>query len=226
MPVESMRRSEAMRMNVLLSRACLLICVCEVLCLCQEVRGEDRQASTAAIKALADFPSLLDERTAKLMGFGSLKDFDRAKLGSPMPIASVPFAKLKNYVPSDDPQPLLVDTHQQLYPILVDGKWRSSIILAFDKETWKPVSYGGANLVKVLSDLIAKETGKGPFSIVEIHSFDLYFLAFDRSHELILISAQNDSTYGLKLGSVEPARQVFSSLASQLQLLRGKPSSK
>ena len=103
------------------------------------------------------FQGIAEPRSARLMGFDSLQDLDRAKLGAPISVEAVNLTKLgKDEV---DPFGSLVDTHSNIYPVLIDGEPRSSIILQQADHAWRPQAYGGANLIRNISKVQSKNPG-------------------------------------------------------------------
>src|SRR5579863_5071430 len=104
----------------------------------------------AASNGLSTLRSLVNSNNYRSMGFESLDEVQSASLGEPLPVYMVRLDQLREFQPGGDPEKLLGEIGQQLYPVLVNGAPRSAVVVEKQGEQWSPVSYGGANLVKAL----------------------------------------------------------------------------
>ncbi len=137
----------------------------------------------AATNALANLRKVLAAgQNSREMGFDSIEQVDTASLGEPIQLYTVGIDQLSEYVPTKDPQSLLVDTHRLLYPVIANGRGRVLIALEMKDSKWHFVSFADQhladNLVRVRRDK-SSAPGSGPvtsYFMVQVKGLFLSFL--------------------------------------------------
>src|SRR5262249_21986467 len=94
---------------------------------------------TAAEKALNTFRKLVTQQNYKELGFDVADEVSNAALGQPMLIFLVRLDRLREHQPGTDPNRLLTDSHQALYPITIRNQMRSSVLVGQTGAKWKAV---------------------------------------------------------------------------------------
>lgn len=158
----------------------------------------------------------------RAMGFDSIGDVRTATLDTPYVIFYVPAKELSKFKPGADPSVLLKGGDRVLYPVLVRGMVRSSIILARQDNGWRGEAYGGASAPKlaVAADSAARRGygGRRPrYFWVDVVPQGLGFLAFTTSGHLMLLPLQNDPLNRWKAGVPVRAESVFGPLADEVR---------
>lgn len=120
-------------------------------------RGGDKQGAQqdfatntdAANEGLRTFALLVTEENHKSMGFDAVADVKNASLGQPLQVMMVGLDQLRKFQTNSDPNALLNDTHQVIFPVQVRGETRSSISVSqAEGGRWKAVGYGNPYLAK------------------------------------------------------------------------------
>lgn len=119
-------------------------------------QDEERTFATeqeAARDALETFTLLVTKENHKAMGFDSDADVKSASLGEPIQVRMVRLDQLKTFQPGSDPNPLLQETRQVIYPVLIRDETRSSVMLAQSGPgEWRAVSFGNPRLAKQIAE--------------------------------------------------------------------------
>jgi hypothetical protein len=171
----------------------------------------------AASNGLSTLRSLVNTNNYRSMGFESLDEVQSASLGEPLPVYMVRLDKLREFQPGGDPEKLLGEIGQQLYPVLVNGAPRSAVVVEKQGEQWSPVSYGGANLVKALGQRRSEhaatmKTAAPAYFEVHVAALNLYFLGYRQESKLMLIPLVDDPQYKFTAGTPVPAADAFAAL--------------
>ncbi|GAG68241.1 unnamed protein product, partial [marine sediment metagenome] len=90
--------------------------------------------------------------------------------------------KLQKYEPQSDPNKILDTVYQVIYPVKVEKNVRSSIVVEKMKEQWEATSFGGPNLIKMLTKVRKdnSDSTKLPISsyfVVQVPALNLNFIA-------------------------------------------------
>lgn len=140
-------------------------------------------ASEAAAKGLETLRKMVATANSPATGFTSGEDMKAAELGQPLHVYFVRLDRLKAYRPEQDPQTLLVDIGQDLYPVVKDGQVRSSVIAGKVDGGFRAVGFGGAGYAEALST--SREEGvkrdslpPQAYSEVQVSAMNLSFLAY------------------------------------------------
>ena len=101
----------------------------------QELRALPAQTQIAARTSLQTLRQLVDTENVRDLGFETPQQAQQAQLGQPLLDYTVRLDELAKY-DGGDPAKYLHATGQAVYPVLVDGKPRSSITLLRKGSTW------------------------------------------------------------------------------------------
>jgi hypothetical protein len=187
-----------------------------------------RQPQEAAIRALETFKGLVTAQNYKAMGFESEDEVRTATLGEPLPVYHIRLDQLREYQPNIDPNKLLTDVGQMMYPVLAKEQVRSSLVIARAGDSWKEARYGGPNLGRALARVRAAHmaTYQQPFTsyrVVQIPGLNVYFLGRRVDNKLVLIPVLDDARYNLKAGVAMPAEEVLRIMAEAAKKYNGLP---
>lgn len=147
---------------------------------------------------------------AKALGFTSAEEAHRAQLGIPLPIHIARLAWLKIFSSQSEPQNFIVATDSLIYPLLIDGKVKSSLTVTKDRETnrWRTTEWGSPKLITLLERLRRPQS-----SILLLISpqnpLGLRFLGETVAGELLLVPITNIPKLKLEAGQQQSARQIF-----------------
>jgi hypothetical protein len=176
--------------------------------------ASSRQAASQGLETLR---KLVNADNYRSMGFESLDEVRSASLGDPLHIYRVRLDQLREYEPGGDPEKLLSDIGQDLYPVSVAGAVRSSVLIEKKGGQWSAVSFGGANLVKVLGQRLADNSTTSKVaaaSYFEVHvaALNMYFLGYRQESRLMLVPLIDDAKLKFTAGMPVPAAEVFAAL--------------
>lgn len=174
----------------------------------------DKNLTKVGSEALRVFSDMITEQNYKAMGFESRDEVSAASLGDPMRVFMVRLDHLQNYQVGSDPAILLGAGDQIIYPIMVDGQVRSSIVVEKVNEQWSATSFGSPNFVKMIAKVRKANADStqvqiSSYFIVEVAALNLYFLARKTDNELVFIPLLDDPNYEFKAGSVMSAKRAF-----------------
>ncbi len=178
---------------------------------------QSASSGEAASSGLATLRKLVNANNYRSMGFESQDEVNSASLGNPLHIFLVRLDQLRQFQPDGDPEKLLSDIGEELYPVLVNGAPRSAVVVEKRNEQWSPVSYGGANLVKALAQRRAgnsamAKTEEPTYFEVHVAALNIYFLGYRQGAKLMLIPLVDDPKYKFAAGTPVPAADAFATL--------------
>ena len=180
------------------------------------------EATAVAVQALGTLQKLVTPQNAVRMGFLSPEEAATAKLIQPLPVFIVQLDELRAYSSSADPIALLHPLEKIIVPAAVSGEVKSSIVIEKKGEKWAATSFGGPNLVKLLSRARDASVGAGAASpshcvAVYIAGLNQYFVGFGSSGTLMLTPVVDDVSLGFQAGQPVRASAVFAKLAPVAQ---------
>lgn len=153
-----------------------------------------------------------EEDYAADLGFSSAKDLKNAQLGSSLRLYRLDPVMLEDYKKGTDPNLMLMDTHNQIFPLTVNGQPRSLLTVTQTEDgssqAWKVSAAGFSRMAKVMSQYrkpkanILVEFSKGALNVK--------FLAY---RKVMLIPLTDRPDLGLTAGEEVDAEQVFVKLA-------------
>jgi hypothetical protein len=189
-----------------------------------------RQPQEAATRALETLQKMITPQNFKAMGFESLDEVKAAALGEPLALFYVRLDQLREFQPGTDPNTLLTDVGQMIYPVTVREQTRSSIVVAKTEETWKAVRFGGPNLIKAVAEV---RKGSPPSTtaapavsasfLVEVPALKVYFLGSRSDQRLTLTPLLDDPTVKFKAGVPMPAEEALGALVPIAKAYNGLP---
>lgn len=181
-----------------------------------------------ASEALRTFSELVTEKNYQAIGFESPGEVPAASLGEPLRFFMVRLDHLQKYQPGSDPNKILSGGERVIYPVTVEEQPRSSIVVEKMKEQWEATSFGGPNLVKMLTKVREDSSNATRLPIssyfaVQVPALNLYFIAH-RIHEMLMLTPLlDDPSYGFKAGVTMPADKVFVTILPAAREHEGLP---
>lgn len=182
----------------------------------EEVAVEKTRAVASA--ALPTFRQLVaQQKNYREMGFDSPDEISKASVGDPFQVFMVRLDELSKYNENQDPNGLLHERKQFLYPVVVGNQVRSSITVASTAKGWEATSFGGFNRIKMLSKVRADsiETSKlapSAYFLVEVPGLKLVFVGYRAGGVLMLSPLLNDPSFNFREGVAMPASRAFTTL--------------
>ena len=189
---------------------------------------QTEEIQVVAVKSLETFSKLVTKDNYKQMGFESPEEVRMAKLGQPLRDFMVRLDQLKEYQPGSDPNALLSGGNQAMYPLFIKKKVRSSITIGERSGKWKAVSFGGANFIKLLNNILTKSveaTGLSlsSYFIVRVPALNLSFLGYRIDNKLMLVPLLDEPQFNFKAGVSMPADTVFKTILPAAREHNGLP---
>lgn len=187
------------------------------------------EAVKAAEQALGTLALLVTKENRQQMGFDSVEEVRAATLGVPLPEFMVRLDELQKFHEGEDPSRLLHSTGRLTFPVLVQGRTRSSVTLGRGEKGWEAVSYGGPNYIRLLAEergrLMEKE-GRSADEYLEVRvpALNLSFLGARKEGRLFLTPLFEDPRFPLKKGATLPAEEVFKAIQPAAREHTGLPS--
>jgi hypothetical protein len=195
-------------------------------CAKQEPARPPQSASSgeAASNGLATLRKLVNANNYRSMGFESQDEVNSASLGERLPVFLVRLDQLREFQSGGDPEKLLNDIGEELYPVLVNGATRSAVLVQKQGAQWAPVSYGGANLVKALGQRRSEnsallKTAAPPYFEVHVAALNIYFLGYRQESRLLLVPLADDPRYKFTAGTPLPAADALAALVPAAKAL-------
>jgi len=175
--------------------------------------------SLSDLQQVGDSANPSDEVYVKSLGFVSLTETSSAKAGPEVRVFVVPSTGLKNFLPQEDPNKLLINTHEIIIPILVNGAPRSSLTLGEpdEKRQWRILRKGLPDLIRLIERYRTSEVN----SLVVIPRLGLKFLDDRQNGTLVLIPLQNSLSLNLEAGHPILAQEVFALISEMLKKMPG-----
>ena len=169
-----------------------------------------------ATQSLSTLSNLATKDTYAELGFQSLAEVGKAKLGSAVSVYMIQLNELKTLDPAADPKSVMHDLKEKLFPVHVGGSTRTAIVVRQDTAgKWAMASVGDAATVKLLDEvrgLHSKATGKThEYILVKIPAIYQMFLArTDGDGKMHLITLREDKALGTaKKGEERPSKTVL-----------------
>ncbi|MFI5298876.1 MAG: hypothetical protein ACHREM_12330 [Polyangiales bacterium] len=166
--------------------------------------------------ALGTFARIADRRPAS-MGFAAKGEAAAGVLGEPLPMFRVGLGELRDFAVGVDPHTLLEDLGSALYPVMIDGGARSSIVVEKDGADWKATRFGSANLAHAAHATRTRVSGERSIeasstSLVEIPMLSVRLLAHDEGRVLMLTPLFDVPGTDLRANETRLATEVFDAL--------------
>lgn len=184
------------------------------------------QAQEAATRGLETLRGLVTADNYKAMGFDSADEVKSAALADPLPVYHIPLDRLREYKAGTDPNSLLNDVGQMMYPVVANAQTRSSIVVARQGDGWKEARFGGPSLIKALSQARERDnatSGAGSYIVVQVPGLSQYYLGRRVENRLVLIPVMDMPESKFKAGVAVPAEELLQSLVVLAQRYNGLP---
>lgn len=182
----------------------------------QEVATEKTRAvASAALLTLRDLAR--QQKNYRELGFESLDEMGKIAIGEPYQVFMVRLDELNAYTEGQDPNGLLHERKQFLYPVVIGDQVRSSITLASTPKGWEAASFGSPNRMKLLSKAraLSIETTKlapAAYFVVEVPGLKLVFVGYRAGGVLMLTPVLDDAAFKFQAGVAMAADKVFATI--------------
>lgn len=185
------------------------------------------QSQEAATQGLETLRQIITAQNYKGMGFESVDEVKSATLGEPLGVFYVHLDQLKEYQPGSDPEKLLTDVGQMVYPVAVKDQVRSSVVVAKSDDVWKAARSGGPNVIQAISrarsTVASSEKPPASTFVVQVPALNFYFVGYRADGKLMLTPILDDPQYNFKAGVPLPAEDVFRALTAAATNYNGLP---
>lgn len=197
-----------------------------------DVRMEAAQVNelSAISKAeLVTLRGLAEAIDPALLGFSDAKEVDQVVIGTPIRAYMITLEALQQYTPGEaSPTSLLLDTQEVTVPLHIGATARSGITLGKRDGAWTPVSFGGANFAKLMTDLRRElaardDQSEEAYFEVRVPALNVVMLGTQRNQELFLASLLDDARFELTRGEMLPAAVVLERLQPAAREHNGLP---
>lgn len=203
-----------------------------------EVVTDDIDEVAAA--ALETFGMLVTEQNCEGLGFSSPDEVQVATLGEPVRVfrirlddlqeceerTSFLYEELATETFLDE---LLSGGDQYIYPVMVEGEVRSSLVVEWVNEKWEATQFGGSNLVRVL-DGVRQESSEytglpaSAYYLVRVPALNLYFLTNQADEVLFFTPLFDDPDLKFEAGVAMTAVEVLAIIVPLAQEHEDLPS--
>lgn len=187
-----------------------------------------KETQSIASESLGSLREFAKAGHDKDLGFDSADEAARATLGEPLSVFMVTLEDLRRYEPGQPATNLLKPLEKVIYPVAVNDRVKSSIVVEKTAEGWKPTTYGRPNFIKLLTDTRSKivadnsATTDGQF-VVQVPALNAYFIGYQSDGKLMLASVIDDPALKLSAGRAAVAEEVLASLAPAAKAHDGLP---
>lgn len=171
---------------------------------------------SVADQGLKKLSVMANKDTYAGLGFKSLDEVGKAKLGAAVKVYMIQYDQLKALDPAADPKTVLRDLDERLFPVYVGGAARAAIVVRLDArdKQWKVVSLGDPATVLLFDEargLHAKASGGNhEYFLIRIPAIYQMFLGFtDGAGKMHFITMREDKDVGGHKGEARPARTVL-----------------
>lgn len=156
-----------------------------------------------------------DDEYAKALGFTSAQEAGRATLGLPFAVFMSRLSSLKHFSSGSDFEDFMVNTRSLIYPLLVDGKPKSSLTVTMNRNShrWRTTEWGSPKLIKLLEQARSMQPQSSLVVLISPQNpLGLRFIGDRAGGELLLTPIADIPRLGLTAGQQRPAREIFLSL--------------
>ena len=187
-------------------------------CQTSQPRPNHSQAN-AAQHGLDTLRQVVNAGNYASLGFDSLDEVLRARLGEPLQVYRVQLDALRAFTENTDPETLLVDIRRSLYPVKVGDRVATSIFVTGSREGWRASELGNAAVARLISRY---RHGAGDF-VVHVPAMKSWFVADRVEGKLMLTPVMDDPRTKLRAGETLPADVVFLQLKAASEGYNGLP---
>jgi hypothetical protein len=174
-------------------------------------------ANEAAKKALRASAALVTKENFKAMGFDNPDQVRTARVGTPVEQFTIGLDDLQRYEPGADLSGLLHRTERLTYPVLVQGRTRSSLTLRRQDNRWEVESFGSPNYARLLNELrgrLVAESNRSPLEYFEVRvpALNVAFLGHVQDGGLFLTPVFDTPRFEFKRGVTLSAEEVMTAI--------------
>jgi len=187
----------------------------------EQPRPPVAEPGQAAREGLQTLQKLVNAQNFRAMGFDSQDEVKSAALGPQLPVFNVGLEQVKTFTPGSDPNAVLTQSSETIYPVTVSGQVKSSITIVKKENGFQPASFGNADIVKRLARY--READTTGDLVVRVPWLNLFFLGRKVENQLVLIPILDDSRVNLKEGTAIPAQVLFEQLVPLAKEYNGLP---
>lgn len=181
----------------------------------QRSRPNEVEAATAAAhEGMQRFAALVTKDNYAAMGFDSPEQVRSATLGVPVEQYAIGLEDVLRYkAPGDLPQ-MVKAGERVTFPVLVEGRTRSSVTVRRQNGRWTPESFGAPQYVRMLSEVrerlaAEKQRPVSEYFEVRILALNLTFVGHAQDAQLFLALVHDAPGVDLKRGVLIPADEVM-----------------
>ncbi|MBX6360304.1 hypothetical protein [Pseudacidobacterium ailaaui] len=178
-----------------------------------------QQPQQAAQDAIGVLQKLVNEQNYKSLGFDSLDQVRRAQLAPPLQVYNIGLDRLKSYQAGQDPNTLLTQSTETMYPVTVDGQVKTGVTIVHNESGYTPSSFGNADIVKRLA---GNRHNENEF-VVRIPAFNMYFVGRRVEDRLVLVPIVEDPRLKVEQGQAVPIEVVLDQLKPYVDAYNGLP---
>lgn len=176
------------------------------------------QPQEAASNAIAVFQKLVTAENYRSFGFESADEVKEAQVGQPLSVSTIGLDKLKGAQAGAEPNNLLTDSPETIYPVTVRGNVRSGLTIVHKAAGYEPASFGNADIVKAIS----RYRRENDF-VVRVPAFNMYYVARRVENQLILVPIVDDPRLKVKAGEAVPLQRLLVELRPLVDANNGLP---
>ena len=197
-------------MKTMLSVIAILLIVVPIFGQPQEPQMDSATAAKVGLGALVELAKVSPESVGL-----TAAEAQKATLGSPIGEFFVPLDRLRAYKRGMAPEALLLDVHTDIYPVLLDGKPRSTITVAQNAKTkkWELVSVGEPAMAQRITQMRAATHQR----LIRVPALNVFLLESSSKSGMTLTPLSDVGGTELRAGKAVEAGAAFVALAARAQ---------
>ena len=178
--------------------------------LCMFSNADAQEAEAQAIHT--EIKNLYEE-IGRDLGFRTEDEWRASTLGSPIKVFMSGLDELEKFGSGDDPQKLLADTQEVIFPIYSGGAFQSSITLVQRDGKWELASFGGAEAKLSESSrskhINANRGANQDYIAIHIPAMQQLFVGYGDQGNLFLIPCHDHDVMNFKMDVPMPAETAL-----------------
>lgn len=157
----------------------------------------------AAVDGLGPFLEAIPSQDSEHYGFASTEDLTNATLGKPFKVYTITPDKILNYSQEMELPSLISPTNLWFFPVVYEGKVRTTLTVDFVNGEWKAVAIGRSGLAKQLERIENKwpESDGYDHQFIRIYQAQSDFVAVSKERILKIVPLES-AAVALKLKKV------------------------
>lgn len=179
-----------------------------------------QDAAAAARQGLDTLENLAEIQEPAALGFESKEQVASATLGEPMQVFTVALDDLRSFAAAtDDPEPLLEDSDRSIFPVEVDGRARSSVLVEKSDSRFRSVSVGSPSLAQALDST----RPEGDSFVVHVQALSTYLHASRTADGIQMTPVFSDPRFEFTAGRAMAARDALGRMVEAAKAYNGLP---